>query len=1247
MVCCMYYTDVFVGADNIVKLKNALEAELKGSVKPVELTQLDPLASGLGFLAGLPACLCKTKESVEKGLGKIYEELNKNISLINCSNSKLNCPSCKLKDVPCKCCVIQSIKDVKGCQCLKTGGNKTSCHCNGQKVSCTQVLAGLEACLHLQCLQSDMNEICKCNDPEKCCQDGQCNGNSGVTCDFCEKLQTKTPVATTGLGLSPPNPIRLAGRLEKFFGGKQGFLENPCDCSCKGSTSIFSSSCCCLACESNMCFASCSPGCLCPQSGPCPRKVFCEAIQNVKVLVGSNDMTCCSKGQKCHCSLTGSGSNCQSGQCCVVPSGRNSYHSLKCLIRRLVKFFKDLSLDSSNKNCSKICCEIFCVLKTCEFLRDFYNESTSWAGKECSKCKGGTQTKCTQGTGKGSKCCGKNISQCTAPDCCQGCPDCNAIKLGKALQELQYSGPCGQDLWRTLDSFLYYCCNVFEPYVNKKEVKEKINAAKGKCQQCSKKTSGTPCSCSNTSGCLGCKDLRGHNDIMSILRQGYLSSYDSSAKWESLCSYKSASCSCFPLTPCPAGGCCEKCPKRLCAKIFLGMLPCLYFGLKILYERCQYGSDFPDWSLRKITEGSIGKFLKAWGFDLNPLSSKNASGLPPILENLYGSGKFKSLLDFVSKKYFSRYLSDPSKPSPKTVRQMLLWLYGLRFQKHFSDLVENCKSFCLPFGNSFHPDAFCYYIYTCSFILPLAIISFIETSESAQKVFTSAEWKTFSYPSDPSELFETFCDFVRKIYTALTFLKFQCERVGSQAGWKYCYFGKECKVEPLDSTQVSPSSPSDCSCQYKNIYLCSTKSGNPIHDHCLKGSCRGFGSSGSCDNSKVHTKAKSQTCSNPCPHPLMRFLTATSNSDSESYPFDLSGIVPMGFSQEKLPEKAVQGLSLHAVLTVFCEDGFYPLTRLVQFILCVSQRPPESLFDLYAFFKKFVEALNSKPDLSSTFVQWIDGEPGRYPGKIFVATIQNLYGSGDSHWEDPKLNGKPTGTHKNSDEYPANLFSLSSCHAKKESGATCGPYLHPLTDKASGVFNKELCSMYLSWICYRAEKFYSEFQKLHKEAQETFSSSCSHCRSCQNIVRCPCALPFIYSYGFTFMSPGGLACEDGDGRSRHGRGGGKHDEGDSKCTTKSCSDFLTQLKLVAEGHLFRDLLKVIDNFLWHIRLPFIYAFLYIWILVISYFYYVQFYKLDLLHIDSHLHLPRSFKIPPSILFSDASSKLKDLSYFTL
>ncbi|KAK1932167.1 variant erythrocyte surface antigen-1, alpha subunit, partial [Babesia divergens] len=269
------------GPVNIDKLKNALEAELKGSVNSNDLTQL---VHGLCLFMGYPSCLCKPKKSVEESLEKISKELRKeDLKNYKClksiSNPSLNCSSCK-SHVVCKCCVIQSIKAVKEkCGCLKNP--KQKCHCKDKDVSCSKVLAGLEACLHLQCLQSDMEDICKCNDPEKCCKSGTCNGGSGgKSCEFCQKLQSGKSVPTTGLGLSPPNPIRLAERLDKFF-GSGGQPKSGCACTC-GSGSPPNKSCCCLACEN----CSSKKSCFCGSTSPC------SCAQALKLRKTSGDCPC-------------------------------------------------------------------------------------------------------------------------------------------------------------------------------------------------------------------------------------------------------------------------------------------------------------------------------------------------------------------------------------------------------------------------------------------------------------------------------------------------------------------------------------------------------------------------------------------------------------------------------------------------------------------------------------------------------------------------------------------------------------------------------------------------------------------------------------------------------------------------------------------------------------------------------------------------------------------------------------------
>ncbi|KAK1936202.1 hypothetical protein X943_002037, partial [Babesia divergens] len=377
MVCYMYYTDVFVGIVNIDKLKSALIAELPDfNVNSNDLTQL---VHGLCLFMGYPSCLCKPKKSVEDSLKEISKELKEELKNYKCllksiPNSDLNCLSCKSL-VVCKCCVLDCINEVQKCKCVQGGSNK-NCTCSNDdtnKRCCKDLLEKLKASLSLLNLKADM-EICSCT--ENCCDKGVCINKGSSNCTHCNNLKTSTSDYTvTGLGLLRPSPKRLAERLDKIFGNGSSKSSSGCSCRCNGSTS---ESCCCLACDNGKCFESCTVKCdpskCSSHKSPstCSRKTFCEAIKDVKVLVGSGDMTCCSKGQNCHCGLdpSTSGSNCQSGQCCVVTAnGSNKYHSLKCLIRRLVKFFKDLSLDPSQPKSSCLCCELLCVLKICEFLK--------------------------------------------------------------------------------------------------------------------------------------------------------------------------------------------------------------------------------------------------------------------------------------------------------------------------------------------------------------------------------------------------------------------------------------------------------------------------------------------------------------------------------------------------------------------------------------------------------------------------------------------------------------------------------------------------------------------------------------------------------------------------------------------------------------------------------------------------------------------------------------------------------------
>ncbi|KAK1937288.1 variant erythrocyte surface antigen-1 family protein [Babesia divergens] len=731
------------------------------------------------------------------------------------------------------------------------------------------------------------------------------------------------------------------------------------------------------------------------------------------------------------------------------------------------------------------------------------------------------------------------------------------------------------------------------------------------------------------------KGLESFLEGIKSTRGSYVSSYLKTATWEKLCQdckcrdySKSKSlcpCSCgsspVPNSVCNPDKCCPDCNVRAAARVFLCFLPCMWYALDYLYKQCNGGG----WQNFKISDNSLtslGSFFAGMGYDLGKLDGeKNGSQISSSLSSLLNdSGPLKKLYD-VSQKYFpSPSLVSPSdsKSKPKTVRDILLWLSGLPFTSGFKALLLHCKGLCSDIKDSSNPVQFNNFessLYASCLRSPF-VLAAIEDHKEAFKNFPpyKSEISKFSYPSDHFDLFEALFKYIHKIYTPLTFLEYQCKTPNSSSGWKNCGYGQKC-MDALGKPS-NPSSPCCPSSLPKGI-LCTGQPGETDHaEHCTKVGveCMALGT---CNPKGAHTGPDKCT---PCPHPLVRFLT-------DSWPFSQNSPDPsvpkMGFDSSNLPSPGRRGEALHIALKDFCDSGnsSSSLATLLKFELHVSRHPPETLGELFGFFKKFVPQLTST---FKTFETYIKEEPGFYSADPLKDALQKLYGSHSK------------GDHKTST--PAyDLRSLSECHVPQGAAAevTCGPYLNSLTGDVYTNFIDNFDETYLSWICYLPKDFQDRLEKLKKD----FASSCSDCytpgsspsSSCSSIIYCPCSWPLISSQGFSFTSRGSLSGET---------------KGKKK---RQCSDFIKQLEKVLQDpqSTLLSLIAEIENFIWSIRFPFFLFVLAFWAFVISYFLYVQLYKLDLLHLKSHAHFSRSFKILPSTLFSDASSKLKDLSYFSL
>ncbi|KAK1933761.1 variant erythrocyte surface antigen-1 family protein, partial [Babesia divergens] len=651
---------------------------------------------------------------------------------------------------------------------------------------------------------------------------------------------------------------------------------------------------------------------------------------------------------------------------------------------------------------------------------------------------------------------------------------------------------------------------------------------------------------------------------------GYASSY-SNATWEKLCenckcksvsNSSSHSCSCGSKSVssvCEPSDCCADCNVRAAARVFLCFLPCMWYALDYLYKQCNGGG----WKNFKIKDNSsltsLGSFFAGMGYEIGKLDeTKTGQNISRLLSSHIFKDSSKPLekLYEKSKNYFtssftSHVPSSDSKPKdPLTVREMLLWLSGLPFTSGFKDLLDHCKGLCSATKNSVQFNDFKSYLFNSCFLSPfvLGAIEVSKSNESEGFPLYKSEWQKFLYPSDSSALADMLFEYLRKMFVPLKFLSNQCKTDKDSAGWKDCAFGQSC-VKGLKSSLSTPAPSGSVCCKSSGPHgiLCTSVPGHSnYHEHCTSSKtdvkCIGLQEcnqkTGS-DPTDAHSQGK---CTASCPHPLLMFLIDGSLGSDPAKSYSLfrlpkdSSVPPMGFSPDNLPTPGRHGEALYLLLEAFSTVSF--LTTLLKFELHVSRTPPETLGELFGFFLQFKDSpVFSSGVLQNLFETYIKEEPGQYSAQKFTNALKTALETlkGSSH------------SSSHSGSHPYDLFSLHGCDGPKGSGAspTCGPYLYPLTDNVAGVFTPELCSMYLSWICYLPKDFKDRLE----EFKQKFSDCCSS-GSCQKIVECPCALPLIYSRGFQFMSPNTLNCPEHD----------KHTPGkDKDCTRRTCKDFIAQL----------------------------------------------------------------------------------------
>ncbi|GBE62608.1 ribosome binding protein [Babesia ovata] len=351
----------------------------------------------------------------------------------------------------------------------------------------------------------------------------------------------------------------------------------------------------------------------------------------------------------------------------------------------------------------------------------------------------------------------------------------------------------------------------------------------------------------------------------------------------------------------------------------------------------------------------------------------------------------------------------------------------------------------------------------------------------------------------------------------------------------------------------------------------------------------------------------------PSNSPLQDFLTDASDSKFETHPFDpcdicLKSRVNMGFTKEDLPASQQTGKHILTILTPSC-GGEDPLLTLCSYLNCITRRTPRTAGEIVSFFHNFGNSLH---DVSSQLSQLGSALSTRHddcPGwdSLKDADLQAVQG----------IRGSATPTANHNHDHLKTLSTLLGCGINS---VNCPPRLSPITYRAYALYSSSFAHRYLSWTVYLADRLYESLVKLHCDLKDL---QCHDSKS-KPLHQCANALPLLYSHGFT--PPEGMPSSQ-----------------------LKCSDVITKLEEVLSGKPIADLMTAMDNFLYNIRMPFLYTVFTLWLTATLYIAHSLLYRMDVLRIRSHLLTTRaSHLIDVKALLAGSRRMLslyKDVDYF--
>ncbi|GBE60230.1 Ribosome-binding protein 1 [Babesia ovata] len=359
--------------------------------------------------------------------------------------------------------------------------------------------------------------------------------------------------------------------------------------------------------------------------------------------------------------------------------------------------------------------------------------------------------------------------------------------------------------------------------------------------------------------------------------------------------------------------------------------------------------------------------------------------------------------------------------APRTVREMLTWIAGLRHPKHQETLKQCIKN---AFKRGDDDSAILQLPVNDSSIAAKDVLHTIKlVAMFAASVLNALapEWRmavpsltSASKVSDQSKdpdccaLLCQLRDYVYACYHQLEFLKSQCSRKESDSGWQDCQYG------------------------------------NNIPDS-----------------------------------PLQAFLTDAHDSKFETHPFDpcdicLKSRIRMGFTKDDLPASHETGKHISAILSPSC-GGDDPLLKLSSYLSCLTRRTPRTTGELVSFFHLFGNELHLPSSHFSPLGSALHKPHPHCPEwdcleAADLNAIQDLRGSAT-------LNSNSN----HEKDHPKTLSTLLGCGIDN---VNCTRLLSPITHRAYALYSPAFAHHYLSWTAYLADRLSESLHRLHHDLED-------------------------------------------------------------------------------------------------------------------------------------------------------------------